>query len=196
MDQNRNHNKRQQDESTKESRSDHDRLLSLMKEGDMDAFRILYEETAGKVYGYALSILKNVQDAEEIMQETYLTVLSRVEGYEPDGKPMAWIFTIARNLCYMKLRRQSAYPGVSLEEMREEESGWEPGVLCEEIEQAPERQALFDALKTLKERERMLILLHDASGMKHREIAEVLGIPLPTVLSGYRRALRKLRERL
>lgn len=175
-------------------RSEQDRLLLLIKEQDREAFRLLYEETAKNVYGYALSIVKNPQDAEEIMQDTYVAVWNQVGQYCPDGKPMAWIFTIARNLCYMRLRRQTAWNGVSLEELKEQESSWEPGELCDDIETAPEKQALLEALKTLKEEERTLVLLHDASGMKHREIADTLGIPLSTVLSKYRRALKKLEK--
>ncbi len=178
------------------SRSEYDRLLLLMKEGDKEAFRCLYEETAKSVYGYALSLLKNPQDAEEAMQDAYLTVWNQAERYHSDGKPMAWIFTITRNLCYMRLRRQTSQNGVSLDELREQEGGWEPGELCDAIESAPEKQVLLEALKSLKEEERSIILLHDASGMKHREIAELLDMPLPTVLSKYHRAMKKLLKRL
>lgn len=182
----------QQYDETEESRSEYDRLLLLMKQGEQEAFRLLYEKTARKVYGYALAIMKNVYDAEEIMQETYLSVWKNADGYQTDGKPMAWIFTIARNLCYGKLRRRQMAAEVSLEELQEQENGWEPGEVCEAIEAAPERQILLEALKLLKEEERSLILLHDAGGMKHREIAEVFGLPLSTVLSKYRRAIIKL----
>lgn len=187
---------RQSQKKTEESRSDYDRLLLLMKTGDMEAFRILYEETAGKIYGYALSILKHGPDAEEVMQDTFLTVWKQAETYESDGKPLAWMFTIARNLCYMRLRRQTIVQGVSLEELQEQEHSWEPGQVCDAIEQAPEKQALYKALDTLREEERSLLLLHDAAGMKHAEIARVLNIPLSTVLSRYRRALKKLAEEL
>lgn len=183
-------------QETKESRSDYDRLLLSVADGQMEAFRVLYEETARKVYGYALAILKNTQEAEEVMQDTYMAILRQAGQYKPDGKPMAWIFTIARNLCYMRLRRQASWGGVSLEELKEQEEGWEPGQLCQAIEAAPEKQALLDALQALKEEDRSLVLLHDAAGMKHREIAEVLGLPLPTVLSRYRRALKKLYENM
>lgn len=185
------------DEEKKEkSRSEHDRLLMLVKEGDREALRCLYEETAKSVYGYALSILKNPQDAEEAMQDTYLAVWDQAQRYHSDGKPMAWIFTITKNLCYMRLRRQLNRGGISLDELREQESGWEPGELCEDIELAPEKYVLLEALKTLKEEERSIVLLHDAGGMKHREIAELLGLPLPTVLSKYRRTLKKLTEKI
>ncbi len=173
-----------------ESRSEEDRLLLLMKTGDQEAFRRLYERTAKSIYSYALSILKHPQDAEEVMQDTYLTAWNQAGQYKSEGKPMAWLFTIARNLCYMRLRRQKDYPQISYEDLEEEE----PGELCHEIELAPEKETLLKALSALGEEERRIVLLHDAGEMKHREIAEYLGCPLSTVLSKYRRALKKLQK--
>lgn len=170
------------------SRTEEDRLLLLMKAGDQEAFRRLYELTARSIYSYALSILKHPQDAEEVMQDTYLTAWRRAGQYETEGKPMAWLLTIARNLCYMRLRRQKEHPQISYEELEEEE----PGQLCPDIELAPEKQVLLEALALLPEDERKIVLLHDAGDMKHREIAEYLDCPLSTVLSRYRRALKKL----
>ena len=172
------------------SRSDEDRLLLLMKTGDMEAFRRLYELTAKGIYSYALSILQQPQDAEEVMQDTYLTAWRQAARYETEGKPMAWLLTIARNLCYMRLRRQKDHPCVSYEELEQEE----PGELCSRIELVPEKQMLLDALTALGEDERKIVLLHDAGNMKHREIAQLLGIPLSTVLSKYRRALKRLQR--
>ncbi len=171
-------------------RSEEDRLLMLMKTGDQEAFRRLYERTAKGIYSYALSILKHPQDAEEVMQDTYLTAWNQVNQYESEGKPMAWLFTISRNLCYMRLRRQKDHPQISYEELEEEE----PGELCARIELAPEKETLLRALAALTEEERNIVLLHDAGEMKHREIAEYLECPLPTVLSKYRRALKKLQK--
>ena len=168
--------------------SEEEKLLLLMKRGDQEAFRRLYELTAKGIYSYALSILRHPQDAEEVMQDTYLTAWNQARQYRPEGKPMAWLFTIARNLFYMRLRRQNDHPYISLEEMEEEV----PGELCAGIELAPEKQVLLEALSRLSEEERRIVLLHDAGGMKHREIAEYLECPLSTVLSRYRRALKKL----
>ena len=69
-----------------------------------------------------------------------------------------------------------------------------PGELCAQIESAPEKQMLLEALGHLGEEERAIVLLHDAGNMKHREIAEYLGYPLSTVLSRYRRALKRLHK--
>lgn len=177
-------------EAFEKSRSEEDRLLLLMKTGDMDGFRRLYELTAKGVYSYALSIMRHPQDAEEVMQDTYLTAWRQAGKYESEGKPMAWLLTIAKNHCYMRLRKQKDHPWVSYEELDQEE----PGGLCPQIELAPEKQMLLDALGRLGEEDRKIVLLHDAGDMKHREIAEYLGCPLSTVLSRYRRALKRLQK--
>ena len=74
-------------------------LLKQVGTGDREAFRQLYQNTDRTVYSFILSIVKNPSDAEEILQETYLKVWTSASGYVGQGKPLAWIFTIARNLC-------------------------------------------------------------------------------------------------
>lgn len=82
--------------------------------GDREAFHQLYLETNRSVYSFILSILKNPQDAEEVLQETYLKIWTSAGSYKPQGKPLAWMFTIARNLCYMKFRDQKRMADVGL----------------------------------------------------------------------------------
>lgn len=170
------------------SRLEDDRLLSYVSAGDENAFHQLYQNTARAVYGYILSFMKNPQDAEEVMQETYLKIWTAADSYEAQGKPLAWMFTIARNLCYMRFRQQKNQADVSIYELEEQE----PGEPCRQIEQAPEKMVLLAALGQLKEEERQIVLLHEAGGMKHREIAECLQIPLATVLSKHSRAIKKM----
>ena len=179
-----------------ESRSEYDRLLLLVKKGNTQAFGEFYEKTRGQVYGYAYRMLQQAQDAEEVVQETYLKIWKEAASYESDGKPMAWVFTIARNYCYMSLRKRQRLSEESFEELQEQEGKEEPGELCQELELAPERQTLLDALMQLKEKERQIVLLHKVSGMKHREIAELFQMPISTVLSVYHRAMKKLWERI
>ena len=66
--------------------------------GDKTAFCELYEKTRNAVFSYALSLLCNREDAEDAMQEAYLKIRSAAHLYQPMGKPMAWVFTIARNV--------------------------------------------------------------------------------------------------
>ena len=157
-----------------------ERLLPLVGQGDSEAFEVLYRSTEKAVYALALSILKNPHDAEDIVQETYLKVRAAAHLYVPQGKPLAWLFTITKNLCRDLLRGQSR-----TDDLR-----------CSYVSDPTDRLVLEAALKALGEEERQVVLLHAASGLKHREIARNLGLPLSTVLSRYSRALKKLQRYL
>lgn len=167
-------------------------LLKQVGTGDREAFRQLYQNTDRTVYSFILSIVKNPSDAEEILQETYLKVWTSASGYVGQGKPLAWIFTIARNLCYMRFRDRKHEVDVGLDDLNQTEMG----ELCRQIENVADRMALMAALEILKEDERQIVILHASAGMKHREIAASLQMPLATVLSKYRRAMKKLEEYL
>ena len=160
--------------------------------GDGEAFHQLYLETGRSVYSFILSILKNPQDAEEVLQETYLKIWTSAGSYKPQGKPLAWMFTIARNLCYMKFRDQKRMADVGLDEL----SRGDVGDLCLPLEHMTDSMMLQTALEILKEDERQIVLLHASAGLKHREISANLGIPLSTVLSKYNRAMKKLQNYL
>lgn len=170
----------------------HEELLRQVALGDREAFHQLYLETGRSVYSFILSILKNPQDAEEILQETYLKIWTSAGSYKPQGKPLAWMFTIARNLCYMKFRDQKRMADVGLDDL----SGEEAGDLCLPLEHMTDSMMLQTALEILKEDERQIVLLHASAGLKHREISASLGIPLSTVLSKYNRAMKKLQNYL
>ena len=155
--------------------------------GDRDALTPLYRQTSAAVYGFALSILKNKQDAEDVLQDAYLRIWNAAGSYTPGGKPLAWILTVTRNLALMRIRERSRTvemaPGVWQDYLAEEAAGSEE-----------DRLMLASLLETLSDQERQIVMLHAMTGWKHREIAELLHLPLPTVLSKYNRALKKLRN--
>ncbi len=161
--------------------------------GDRSAFRELYEKTAGAVYGFALSIVKNREDAEDVMHDVFLSILEKAASYEPRGKPMAWILTMVRNESLNTLRHRRTVPA-------DPAAGYEDrhadGIRSEKApspeESAEQRLLLSQALRVLDDEERQVIILHAMVGWKHRETAALLGIPLSTVLSKYRRALMKM----
>ncbi|MDR1549181.1 MAG: RNA polymerase sigma factor [Hungatella sp.] len=167
-------------------------LLKKVAVGDQKAFRQLYQNTDRTIYSFILSIVRHPQDAEEIMQEVYLKIWTSASSYKSQGKPLAWMFTIARNLCYMKFREQKHDSDVTLEDL----TGAETGEVCSDIEMAADKMVLLAALQILKEEEREIVLLHTSGGMKHREIAASLKIPLATALSRYNRAMKKLENYL
>ncbi len=171
------------------NRAELDRLLTAIAGGDKDALGQLYHLTRGAVYAMALSVLKNAHDAQDATQDTFVRVWQRAEVYRSQGSPMAWLLTVARNLARMRLR-QSARQG----ELSEEE--WNAIPASAPAVTAEDKAVLQDALATLSDEERQIVLLHAASGLKHREIASMLKLPLSTVLSKYQRALGKLKSQL
>lgn len=162
-------------------------LIIRMAAGDGAAFKELYEETASAVYGFALSILKNKHDAEDVMHDAFIKVYTAAVTYKPMGKPLAWILTIVRNLCYTKMRAGSVCEDISeYEDLTS--SGEQDSVL--------DKMILQEALSKLEFEERQIVVLHSLTGLKHREIAEILELPTGTVLSKYNRSIKKLKKQL
>lgn len=163
--------------------------IASIAQGNKEAFEALYEQAAHVVYAYALSIMKSPAEAEDVMQDTFLKIRSAAHLYKPQGKPMAWIFTITKNICLMKIRQRS-YTAQFLEDIQEDSSEFD------KITDAEDKMVLQAALKCLSDEECQIILLHAVTGWRHREIAQMLCVPLSTVISKYNRGLKKLRASL
>jgi len=162
-----------------------DALLSRIAAGDRDALARFYEQTRGAVYGYALSVLKNEQDAQDALHDCYLLIVRNAGAYRSQGKPMAWVFTIVKNICLQQLRQRRRTDG----EANAQAYSFE---LCEEMN-ADDRLTLTACMERLSDEERQIVVLHAVAGFRHREIAKAMSLPLATVLSKYHRALKKLR---
>ncbi len=177
-------------ESTgKESAKLLDGYIAGIAKGDRDALADLYHHSSASVYAFALSILKNVHDAEDVLQDCYLRIHDCAGSYRSHGKPMAWILTIARNLCMMRLREKS-----KTAELTDEDWNAALSESCET--NIDDRILLTQCLSRLRDDERQIVVLHAVAGFRHREIAAFLDMPLPTVLSKYSRSLKKLKENL
>lgn len=172
-----------------ENAKQYERWIAEMANGNTAAVAALYESANTAVYGFALSILKNTHDAEDVLQDCFVKVFEAASTYHPHGKPMAWIFTIARNLCMQKLRDHKRKADIP-------EEDWEPYLAgCEEI-CVEDRVVLETCMRHLSQEERQIVMLHAVAGFKHREIAALVQLPLATVLSKYHRALKKLKTLL
>lgn len=171
----------------KKSNETIEQLLSQIASGDNSAFEALYVQTKADVYGFVLSYLKDVHSAEDILQDTFVKIFHAASSYVPCGKPMAWILTIAKNLSLMKLREKSRF-------------GQMPDYEEESVESHHEKieigSVLSLAMEVLSREESSIVTMHAVSGLKHREIAQILDLPLSTVLSKYNRALKKLKHEL
>ena len=172
-----------------EERRELQRLLIRVAEGEREALAELYRRTRPAVYGLALSYLRNAHDAQDLTQDVYVQVWDCAAQYRPTGSPMGWLLAVCRSLCLMRLRREERRTALSDEE-------WDAIPAQECGLDADERVLLQHALASLGDEERRIVLLQAVTGMKHREIAALLELPLPTVLSKYHRALKKMRAYL
>ncbi|MEG2597399.1 MAG: RNA polymerase sigma factor [Oscillospiraceae bacterium] len=164
-------------------------LFVRIGENDREALEELYLLTERAVYALVLSILRDPDATQDVVQETYLKIRSAAHLYQPQGKPLAWIFTISKNLAYSALRRQKVGTMCS-EELPENDLRYS----C--VSDPTDRLILSAALEILQEDERQIVLLHAVSGVTHIEIARDFGVPISTVLSRYHRALKKLKKHL
>lgn len=165
-----------------------DDLLYSIGNGDQNALATLYHETSSSVYAFALSILKNAHNAEDVLQDCFISIHENASQYRSSGKPMAWIMTIAKNLCLMQLRRQGKTEPL--------DETWDQPVSWREDATVTDRIVLRQCMQRLTDQERQIVVLHAVAGFKHREISQLLDMNLATVLSKYHRAIRKLRESL
>lgn len=166
-----------------------DDILAEIRNGDTEALAQLYHRTATSVYAFALSILKNSHDAEDVLHDCYVNVFTSADSYSSLGKPMAWIMTITRNLCLKKLQERKRTADLDQEDWNRFSSG-------DSTQANNDRILVRECMLTLNDEERQIVVLHAVAGMKHRQIGALLGIPLSTVLSKYNRAIKKLRANL
>lgn len=164
-------------------------IFTRIANDDMAAFEELYRLTERTVYAFVLSTLKNHDDTLDVVQDTYLKIRAAAHLYQPMGKPMAWVFTIARNLSISKIRSKQKNDSIEMTDL-------ENDLNFSYVSDQEDRLVIQTALKILSSEETEIILLHAISGFTHREIAQNLDMKLSTVLSKYHRGLRKLKKYL
>ncbi len=160
-----------------------DNYLKEIANGNKDSLALLYEKTKDAVYGYSLSILKSKSLAEDVLQDTYIKIYENAYLYKPSGKPLAWIFTIAKNNCLMIIRQNKNH--TDIDDLKD--------ILCNR-DNIDNKLFLSYLFKHVQDEERTIVILHALSGFKHHEIAKLMSIPLGTVLSKYKRTISKLKK--
>lgn len=168
-----------------------DNLIEKIGNDDMDAFEEFYIKSNKALYSYILSFTKNHHDAVELVHDTYLKIRAAAHLYKPMGKPMAWVFTVARNLTMNRFSRQNRFQDIDQDSYSLEDS-LELSYISDPID----KLVLESTLKILDDDESQIVLLYAVSGMKHKEISEILGLNQNTVISKYNRSLKKLRDHL
>lgn len=167
-------------------------LCRRCSEGDERAFAVVYERYARTLYGTALRMLKSPPEAEDAMQETFLTFYQHSGSLEPDNLG-GWLHRVTVNHCLDCIRRRRRRSESAL-------GGEGPAAGAGGMATAPRpaglRVDIARAVERLPERARLVFLLHDVEGFKHREVAELLQISEGTSKSQLFRAREMLREML
>ena len=173
---------------------DSDQLVRLLEEvssGDKSAFALLYQRTSAKLYGICLRVLGNEAEAQEILQEVFLTVWRKADRFD-SGKSGAitWLSVLARNRAIDRIRRRPS----STDDLAAaaEIPADEPSAL-DVVEQAQDSARLRDCLDELEERTRTVIRTAFFDGATYSELAAQANVPLPTMKSWIRRGLQRLR---
>ncbi|MEG0258051.1 MAG: sigma-70 family RNA polymerase sigma factor [Christensenella sp.] len=159
-------------------------IFTLIANGDNDALAFLYTKTERIMYAYVLSVIKDPHATQDIVSEIYIRIKRAAHLYKPMCKPLAWMFSIAKNLSLDYLRR---HPQTNDAVILDDDLRFS----C--VEDPTERLVLRTAIMSLNEEERKIVMLHVVAGLKHRELATIMKLPLSTVLSKYHRALAKLK---
>lgn len=163
-----------------------DRFAWKIAAGDEKAFADIYENMRGAVFAVCLSVTKNRGVAEEVVQETFVTVWQRSGEFRGTGYK-SWILAIAKNKSLDVLRKRKRETPVDFSENE---------ALGGSYQMEPETGIVLQAaLNALEETERQIVLLRN-TGMKVKDIAAFLGLPRGTVSWRYAEALKKLRRLL
>jgi len=167
------------------------RALTGVARGDEDAFRELYDLLAPKIMAFALHLLRAREDAEEVVQDTFVQLCRHAHRFDPRlGEAAPYAYAVARNLIRSRWRARGARPDVV---DLDPDLGMADTV--PEDRHRDDRIMAAQALAALDPLDRALVDAAFFSGLSHVEVASRFGMPLGTVKSRLRRALARLKER-
>jgi RNA polymerase sigma-70 factor (ECF subfamily) len=175
-------------------------LLPAVAHGDLDAFERLYDRHSSTLYALLLRILANPDDAQEVLQETFVKVWTNAKMFDSvRGSDVAWLISIARSRGIDRLRSRRVRGDREDEAGREVSTGLgfvEKRTGADDAIQTEERTAVRSALAELPEPQHVALALAYFDGLSQSEIAAKLGEPLGTIKTRMQLGMKKLRERL
>jgi RNA polymerase sigma-70 factor (ECF subfamily) len=175
-------------------------LLPAVAHGDLTAFEQLYDRHSSTLYALLLRILANPDDAQEVLQETFVKAWTNAKMFDAvRGSDVAWLISIARSRGIDRLRSRKIRGDREDEAGREVSSSFgfvEKRTGADDAIQSQERHAVRSALAELPDSQRIALALAYFEGLSQSEIAEKLGEPLGTIKTRMQLGMKKLRERL
>jgi len=178
-------------------------LVKKVQKGCMASFEELISRYESKAMNLALRLTRNQEDAEEVLQDVFVTVYRKIGGFEGKSAFSSWLYRITVNAAFMKLRKRKQESSISIEDLN-------PAVQQQCLEQDPTdpfksetisvnrelRDILQHAIQKLPGQYRAVFVLRDVDGMTNQEVGEILELSIPAVKSRLHRSRLMLRRRL
>lgn len=184
-------------------RPDDVELVERLKAGDQAAYAQLVDENAGRIYRLALRMMGNEADAEDVLQETFLSAFKAIDRFEARSSLSTWLYRIASNAALMRLRRKEPEQ-VSVDEPLERDDGdlmprqfFDFCCLPEDdLLRVEAREEMMRAVEDLSPTLKSVFVLRDIEGLSTEETAVALDLSISAVKSRLMRARLKLRDQL
>lgn len=167
-------------------------LVERCRNGDLSAFDEIYRTHAGKLFSVACRMLGNPADAEDLLQEIFLSAHRKLDGFRGEAALGTWLYRLATNHCLDHLRSRASRTDQVTDTLDDEPGLFEAGSRGL-AEQTVSKMDLERAMARLPEGCRAAFVLHDVQGLEHREVAEALGIAEGTSKSQVHKARLRLR---
>lgn len=174
-------------------------LVRRAQADDDRAFGELVSRYETKVFSLALKMVRNPEDAEDVLQDTFLRAYRGIKSFKGNSTFSTWIYRITANSALMRLRKKQL-PTVSIEDADERETpvniaDWSPGPVEQLLSQELQR-VMDEAIEALPAEFRQVFVLRDIEEMSNAEAAEILDLSVAAVKSRLHRARLKVRNRL
>jgi len=176
--------------------------------GDHDAFRVLVERYQDRAYGLALRVMRDEEQAKDVVQEAFLKAYRSLDRFEGRSSFYTWFYRVVMNLCIDAKRRQPSGRMVEWDESHALEAPAGTGLdavdparqqasgPAGDLERAELRDTIGRAIEALPDDARQTLMLREVDGLSYSEIAKSLGVPKGTVMSRLHHARRRLRTLL
>lgn len=176
-------------------------LLERAKKGDIGAFEQLVEGYQKKVFNITLRMMGNPDDASELTQEVFIRVYRSLRNFKEESQFSTWIYKIATNICLDELRKQKKRKVFSIDEEIKADDGETKRQIADDkpspetvAEKNEVKKVVKDAIKSLPDEYRLVIVLRDIQGFSYDEIAKIVKCPEGTVKSRINRARKALKD--
>jgi RNA polymerase sigma-70 factor (ECF subfamily) len=165
-------------------------LVGLAQEGNIEAFETLVERYHSRIYSLTYQMTSNREDAEDLTQEIFIKALQALPKFKGKSSFYTWLYRIGINKTINYRKKRNRRRPLSLDSLEEEKG---EGIALREGDKqcSPDRDMrlqelkvkLNEAIDTLSEKHRTVVIMHDIEGVKHEEIAKIVGVSVGTVRS-------------